>query len=114
MRSAGVLPVNLSKIYFANSGAEANDAAIKLARKISGKSKIVSTLASFHGRTFNTLSVSGGRDNTDQFLPYLDGNSFVPFGDLAALVKAVDEDTAAVILEPIQGEGGVRIPHETI
>ena len=109
---SGVLPVNLSKIYFANSGAEANDAAIKLARKISGKSKIVSTLASFHGRTFNTLSISGGRDNTDQFLPYLDGNSFVPFGDLAALVKAVDEDTAAVILEPIQGEGGVRIPHE--
>ena len=107
-----VLPVNLSKVYFANSGAEANDAAIKLARKISGKSKIVSTLASFHGRTFNTLSISGGRDNTDQFLPYLDGNSFVPFGDLAALVKAVDEDTAAVILEPIQGEGGIRIPHE--
>jgi len=107
-----VLPVNLSKVYFANSGAEANDAAIKLARKISGKSKIVSTLASFHGRTFNTLSISGGPDNTDQFLPHLDGNSFVPFGDLAALVKDVDEDTAAVILEPIQGEGGVRIPHE--
>lgn len=109
---SGVLPENLAKIYFANSGAEANDAAIKLARKITGKSKIVSTLASFHGRTFNTLSVSGGRDNAEQFLPALEGNCFVPFGDFPALSVAVDEKTAAVILEPIQGEGGVRIPDE--
>ncbi|GJM12116.1 MAG: aspartate aminotransferase family protein [Pseudohongiella sp.] len=107
-----VLPENLTKIYFANSGAEANDAAIKLARKISGKSKIVSTTASFHGRTFNTLSVSGGRDSVEKFLPALEGNSFVPFGDFAALEAVVDEHTAAVILEPIQGEGGVRIPDE--
>jgi acetylornithine/N-succinyldiaminopimelate aminotransferase len=107
-----VLPDNLAKIYFANSGAEANDAAIKLARKITGKSKIVSTLASFHGRTFNTLSVSGGRDNTEQFLPALEGNCFVPFGDLSALDAAIDDKTAAVILEPIQGEGGVRIPDD--
>lgn len=110
---SGVLPVNLTKSYFANSGAEANDAAIKLARKITGKSKIVSTLASFHGRTFNTLSVSGGKDNTDQFLPALAENCFVPFGDFPALSDAVDEKTAAVILEPIQGEGGVRIPDDT-
>ncbi|MBL4729032.1 MAG: aspartate aminotransferase family protein [Gammaproteobacteria bacterium] len=107
-----VLPDNLEKIYFANSGAEANDAAIKLARKITGKSKVVSTLASFHGRTFNTLSVSGGRDNAEQFLPALEGNCFVPFGDIAALAAALDEKTAAVILEPIQGEGGVRIPSD--
>lgn len=109
---SGVLPANLSKIYFANSGAEANDAAIKLARKITGKSKVVSTLASFHGRTFNTLSVSGGKDNAEQFLPALEGNSFVPFGDFPALKAAIDEKTAAVILEPIQGEGGVRIPDD--
>lgn len=107
-----VLPPNLSKIYFVNSGAEANDAALKLARKISGKTKIVSTIASFHGRTFNTLSVSGGRDNTEKYLPTLKDNCFVPFGDLEALYAAVDTDTAAVILEPIQGEGGVRIPSE--
>ncbi|MBL4581839.1 MAG: aspartate aminotransferase family protein [Gammaproteobacteria bacterium] len=107
-----VLPDNLEKIYFANSGAEANDAAIKLARKITGKSKVVSTLASFHGRTFNTLSVSGGRDNAEQFLPALEGNCFVPFGNIAALAAALDEKTAAVILEPIQGEGGVRIPSD--
>lgn len=105
-----LLPGNLAKLYFANSGAEANDAAIKLARKITGKTKIVSTLGSFHGRTFNTLSVSGGRENTEKYLPALDGNCFVPFGDKQAISKVIDTDTAAVILEPVQGEGGVRIP----
>ncbi len=105
-----ILPISPAKIYFANSGAEANDAAIKLARKITGKSRIVSTLASFHGRTFNTLSVSGGINNAKQFLPSLEGNGFAPFGDFDALESAVDSNTAAVILEPIQGEGGVRIP----
>ncbi|MCH7817437.1 MAG: aspartate aminotransferase family protein [Proteobacteria bacterium] len=105
-----VLPANLSKVYFANSGAEANDAAIKLARKITGKSKIVSTLGSFHGLTFNTLSVSGGTDNTEKYLPKLTENSFIPFDDIKAAAVAIDDVTAAVILEPIQGEGGVRIP----
>jgi acetylornithine/N-succinyldiaminopimelate aminotransferase len=77
-----VLLQNLSKIFFANSGAEANDAAIKLVRKITGKTRIVSTEGSFHGRTFNTLSVSIGRDNTRQYLPSLPTNKFVPFGDI--------------------------------
>lgn len=105
-----LLPGNLAKLYFANSGAEANDAAIKLARKITGKTKIVSTLGSFHGRTFNTLSVSGSREDTEKYLPSLEDNCFVPFGDIQAIRKIIDEDTAAVILEPVQGEGGVRIP----
>ncbi|NQV69229.1 MAG: aspartate aminotransferase family protein [Pseudohongiella sp.] len=105
-----LLPGKLEKLYFANSGAEANDAAIKLARKITGKTKIVSTLGSFHGRTFNTLSVSGGRENTEKYLPALLGNCFVPFSDKQAIRAVIDADTAAVILEPIQGEGGVRIP----
>ena len=107
-----LLPVNLSKLYFVNSGAEANDAALKLARKLSGKTRVVSTLGSFHGRTFNTLSVSVGRDNTDKFLPSLPENYFVPYGDYGAMQAALDSNTAAVILEPIQGEGGVRIPHD--
>lgn len=105
-----VIPMESAKIYFANSGAEANDVAVKLARKISNKTKIVSTLGSFHGRTFNTLSVSGGKQNTEQFLPTLEGNRFVPFGDINQMSEAVDKHTAAVIIEPIQGEGGVRIP----
>ena len=105
-----LLPARLEKVFFASSGAEANDAAIKLARKITGKVKIVSTLDSFHGRTFNTLSVSVGRENTEQFLPALLENEFVTFGDVGAMRSAVDDETAAVIIEPIQGEGGVRIP----
>ncbi|HAJ77076.1 MAG TPA: aspartate aminotransferase family protein [Gammaproteobacteria bacterium] len=106
----GLLPPQLVKLFFANSGAEANDAAIKLARKITGKVKIVSTLGSFHGRTFNTLSVSAGRDNTEKYLPCLPENEFVGFGDSVAMCRAVDSTTAAVIVEPVQGEGGVRIP----
>lgn len=105
-----VMPPSLSKLYFTNSGAEANDAAIKLARKITGKVKVVSTLGSFHGRTFNTLSVSGGKDNTEKYLPSLTENRFVPFADIEAMGAAIDSKTAAVILEPVQGEGGVRIP----
>lgn len=105
-----LLPDSLVKLYFANSGAEANDAAIKLARKITGKTKIISTLGSFHGRTFNTLSVSGGREDAEKYLPSLEDNCFVPFGDSHAIRQIIDGDTAAVILEPVQGEGGVRIP----
>jgi acetylornithine/N-succinyldiaminopimelate aminotransferase len=105
-----VLPENLSKVFFANSGAEANDAAIKLARKVTGRSKIVSTVGSFHGRTFNTLTVSGGIENTARYLPTMVDTHFVTFADVAAMKAALDDTTAAVILEPIQGEGGVRIP----
>jgi acetylornithine/N-succinyldiaminopimelate aminotransferase len=105
-----VLPDNLSHVYFANSGAEANDAALKLARKVTGKSKVIATCASFHGRTFNTLSVSGGVENTSRYLPSQPGNCFVEFGDIDAMARSIDSETAAVILEPVQGEGGVRIP----
>lgn len=107
-----VLPGNLGKVYFANSGAEANDAAIKLARKVTGRSNIVSTLGSFHGRTFNTLTVSGDRDSVNRYLPQHTSGQFVPFGDISALHDAVGPSTAAVIVEPIQGEGGIRIPDE--
>ncbi len=105
-----VLPRGLDKIYFANSGAEANDAALKLARKITGKSKVISMLGSFHGRTFNTLSVSTGLENTEKYLPPSSQTRFVQFNDMSALSRELDDNTAAVILEPIQGEGGVRIP----
>lgn len=105
-----VLPSNMDKSYFVNSGAEANDAAIKLARKISGRSKIISTLSSFHGRTFNTLMVSTGKENGDRYLPNTNNTCFVEFGNIAAIESEIDSSTAAVILEPIQGEGGVRVP----
>jgi len=104
-----VTPVNLNHFYFANSGAEANDAALKLARKITGRCKVVSTTASFHGRTFNTLSVSGGPENIERYLPKSSNTQFVKFGDIGSIESAVDDQTAAVIVEPIQGEGGVQI-----
>jgi len=105
-----VLPANLAKTYFCNSGAEANDAALKLTRKITGRTKVISTLGGFHGRTFNTISVTRGRENSDRYVPRQENTLFVPFGHVQALAEAIDQQTAAVILEPIQGEGGVQIP----
>jgi len=108
-----ILPADLSRLFFVNSGAEANDAALKLARKISGRERVISTRASFHGRTFNTLSVSGGPENARSFTSRQTDTLFVPFGDLQALEGAIDQDTAAFIVEPVQGEGGVRIPESS-
>lgn len=105
-----LLPGKLNALYFCNSGAEANDAALKLARKVTGRHKVISTKGSFHGRSLNTLSVSRGPENSGRYLPQLPAISFVPFGDIAALAQEIDADTAAVIVEPIQGEGGVQIP----
>jgi len=103
------LPANLARTYFCNSGAEANDAALKLARKITGRRKVISNLGGFHGRTFNTLSVTRGLENSGRYTPKQHDTVFVPFGDSEAMTAAIDADTAAVIVEPIQGEGGVQI-----
>lgn len=105
-----VLPASFARTYFCNSGAEANDAVLKLARKITGRSTVVSTLGSFHGRSLATLSVSRGPENPARFSTQPVATRFVAYGDLAALEAAVDAETAAVIVEPLQGEGGVRIP----
>ncbi len=105
-----VLPGKLSRMYFVNSGAEANDAAIKLARKITGRSKLVATNMAFHGRTHATLSATGGADVGGQFPTVSRHTRFVPYGDFEAMAKVIDDETAAVIVEPIQGEGGIRIP----
>ncbi len=106
------LPAPGMRTFFVNSGAEANDAAIKLARKITGRTGIVATSGGFHGRTFNTLTVSVGQANATGFLPVLPHTRFVPFGDLGALRASLNGEIAAVIVEPIQGEGGVQIPHD--
>jgi acetylornithine/N-succinyldiaminopimelate aminotransferase len=105
-----VLPPTLVRTFFCNSGAEANDAALKLARKITGRSKVITTVGAFHGRSFNTLSVTRGVDNTSRYTPVLPGTRFVPHGDSAAVAAIIDDETAAVIVEPVQGEGGVQIP----
>lgn len=105
-----VLPPSLVRSYFCNSGAEANDAVLKLARRITGRNTVVSTLASFHGRSLATLSVSRGPENPARFSQRAVDTRFVAYGDLDAFQTAVNADTAAVIVEPVQGEGGVRIP----
>ena len=108
-----ILPPHLTRIYFANSGAEANDAAIKLARKVTGKKNIISTEMSFHGRTISTVSATGQDVHRSKFNPLMPGYFFVPFNDIPAIEEIIDQDIAAVIVEPIQGEGGVNVPSES-
>jgi acetylornithine/N-succinyldiaminopimelate aminotransferase len=97
------------RVFFTNSGAEANEAAFKLARR-TGRTKVVAAEGSFHGRTMGALSLTGQPAKREAFEPLVPGVEFVPFGDVAALDAAVDGDTAAIFLEPVQGEAGVRVP----
>jgi acetylornithine/N-succinyldiaminopimelate aminotransferase len=97
------------RVLFCNSGAEANEVAFKIARR-TGRSRIVSTEGAFHGRTMGALALTGQPAKRDPFEPMPPGVVFVPYGDPAALAAAIDGDTAAVFLEPVQGENGVVIP----
>ncbi|MGA0064285.1 MAG: aspartate aminotransferase family protein [Ilumatobacteraceae bacterium] len=99
------------QVFFCNSGAEANEAAIKLARKFGGRSRhrVVSMLGSFHGRTLAALAATGQPAKHEPFQPMPEGFSHVPYGDLGALERAVDGTVAAVLLECVQGEGGVLV-----
>jgi predicted acetylornithine/succinylornithine family transaminase len=106
MRSAGV---GDGQVFFCNSGAEANEAAIKLARKFGGRGRhvVVSALGSFHGRTLGALAATGQPAKHEPFQPMPEGFRHVPYGDVDALIASLDPSVAAVLLEPIQGEGGV-------
>ncbi|AUI59863.1 acetylornithine transaminase [Amycolatopsis sp. BJA-103] len=95
-----------AKMLFVNSGAEANEAALKLSR-LTGREKIVACEGAFHGRTMGALTLTGQPSKRDPFAPLLPGVTHVPYGDVDALRAAVDTDTAAVFLEPILGEAGV-------
>jgi acetylornithine/N-succinyldiaminopimelate aminotransferase len=107
---AGILPAGLTRVFFTNSGAEANDAAVKLARKATGRTEVIATDGSFHGRTISMVSATGQARHRDRFRPQMPGFSFVPYGRADAVEAALDGGVAAVIVEPVQGEGGVRVP----
>jgi acetylornithine aminotransferase len=98
-----------ARVFFCNSGAEANEAAFKMTR-LTGRTKVVVAEGSFHGRTMGSLALTAQPGKADPFRPLPGEVITVPFGDSAALLDAVDSDTAAVFLEPIQGEAGVVVP----
>ena len=102
------------QVFFANSGAESNECAIKLARKWGGPGRytVISAGRSFHGRTLATLHATGQAEKHEAFQPLPEGFRHVPWDDIAELEKAIDDTTAAVLLEPIQGEGGINVPSD--
>lgn len=107
---AKVTPGELKYSFFCNSGAEAVEGAIKLARLSSGKTEIIATINAFHGKTLGALTASGRDVYKTAFKPLVGGIIHVPFGDADAVRAAITDKTAAVILEPIQGEGGIVVP----
>ena len=109
-RLAAITPGDLQYCFVCNSGAEAVEAALKVARAHTSRPKFVAAEGAFHGKTFGALSASGREVYKEPFRPLLEGFVHVPFGDAEALAEAVDEQTAAVILEPIQCEAGIIIP----
>jgi acetylornithine/N-succinyldiaminopimelate aminotransferase len=111
LAEALVSVTGMERVFFCNSGAEAVEAAMKLARMASGKSAFVAAEHSFHGRTIGSLSVTHKGIYRNPFMPPVSSETtFVPYSDADAIRQAISENTAAVILEPIQGEGGVNIP----
>ncbi len=104
-----VLPAGLDSVYFTMTGTEANEGALKLAKKATGRHRMVAFHNSYHGDTHGSLSVTGRSVYRDPFLPLLPDVTFLPFGN-AEMLDAIDEQTACVITEPIQGEGGIIVP----
>ncbi len=102
----------LDKCFFSNSGAEAIEAAIKLARKHTGKKKIIAMKGAFHGRTMGSLSATWNEAYKKPFEPLVAGFIHADFGDIDSVKKLIDNNTAAVIVEPIQGESGVIVPYK--
>ena len=106
----GLAPKNLTQVHLNNSGAEAVEAAIKFARKFTGKKGMVAMKGSYHGKSLGALSLTFNPKYKKAFLPLVEKVSFASYGDIESLREAVDDDTAFVILEPIQGESGIIVP----
>ncbi|MFC6837436.1 aspartate aminotransferase family protein [Halomarina ordinaria] len=107
-RLAACAPGDLDYTWLCNSGTEANEAALKFARHATGDSKVVAATQSFHGRTMGSLAATWKGKYKQGFEPLAGGFEFVEYGDAEAMAAAVDDDTAAVLLEPMQGEGGIN------
>ncbi|MCQ2372631.1 MAG: aminotransferase class III-fold pyridoxal phosphate-dependent enzyme [Phascolarctobacterium sp.] len=107
---AEITPGDLQYSFFVNSGTEAVEGCLKMARLATKRTKFVAAKDAFHGKTMGSLTATGRDLYRQPFQPLLNGFTHVPFGDAAALEAVVDEETAAVILEPIQGEGGIIVP----
>lgn len=104
---------SFDKIFYTNSGAESNEGAIKLALKYTGKSEVISTTHSFHGRTLLTLTATGQEKYKAPYAKNLPkGFIEVPYNDINAIKEAITDETAAIIVEPIQGEGGINLPND--
>jgi acetylornithine/LysW-gamma-L-lysine aminotransferase len=106
-RLVGLAPEGLDRVFLCNSGTEAVEAALKFARAATGRPKIIAAMRGFHGRTFGALSATWRKEYRQPFEPLVPGFSFVPYNRLERLEQAIDGETAAVILEVVQGEGGV-------
>ena len=101
-----------ARVFFCNSGAEANEAALKISRK-TGKSKVVAADGAFHGRTMGALSLTGQPSKRNPFKPLIKNVKHVPYGDISAMKRAINKRVAMVIVEPIMGEAGVKVPPES-
>ena len=107
---ANITPKGLNKAFLSNSGAESVECALKLARRYSGKPEIIAVMGAFHGKTMGALSVTWDKKYREPFLPLVPEIKHVPPDNLEKMREAVSENTAAILVEPIRGEGGVRVP----
>ena len=107
---ADTAPGDVDYTWLCNSGTEANEAALKFARSATGDSKIIATMQGFHGRTMGALATTWKDKYKNPYEPLIGDVEFVPYGDPEAMADAVDDETAAVIVEPVQGEGGINPP----
>ena len=111
---ASVAPPTLNKIFFTNSGAESVEAALKFARKYSGRHGVIAMNGGYHGKTLGALSVTYSEKYRKSFMPLLDGVKFVPYSDPSTLEEVIDDTIGSVIVEPIQGETGIIVPPDDL
>jgi len=109
-RLVSIAPRGLDSVFLSNSGAEANECAVKLARKHTGRNEIIAFTGGYHGKTVGALSLTWNKKYRDPFEPLLPSVRFAKYGDAESIREIVSKETAAIIVEPIQGESGVQVP----